>query len=62
VTLDGSLAEEGIEPAFRFAECRVVGEEELRSPDEMDEIRRLRSELTELTPPEAAAAVRERLG
>ena len=62
VTLDASLAEEGIEPALKFAECRVIGEEQLRSEDEMDEIRRLRNELAELTPPEAAALVRERLG
>jgi transcription termination factor Rho len=61
LTLDSSLAEEGIQPALKFAECRVVGEEDLRSEDEMDEIRRLRNELAELTPPEAAARVRDRL-
>ncbi len=61
VTLDGSLAEEGIQPALKFAECRVVGEENLRSVDELEEIRQFRSELAELTPPEAAAAVRKRL-
>jgi transcription termination factor Rho len=61
VTLDGSLAEEGIQPALRFAECRIVGEEALRTDDELEDIRRLRSELAELTPPEAAARVRERL-
>jgi transcription termination factor Rho len=61
VTLDGSLAEEGIQPALKFGECRVVGEENLRSADELEEIRRFRSELKELTPPEAAAAVRKRL-
>lgn len=62
VTLDVSLAEEGIQPALKFAECRIVGEEELRTEAELDDIRRLRSELAELTPPEAAARVRERLG
>ena len=40
---------------MKFAECRVIGEEQIRSEDEMDEIRRLRNELAELTPPEAAA-------
>jgi transcription termination factor Rho len=61
VTLDASLAEEGIEPALRFSETRAVGEDSLRSFDEMDEIRRLRNELAEATPPEAAARIRERL-
>jgi transcription termination factor Rho len=62
VTLDASLAAEGIEPALRFAECRAVGEDELRSDEERDDIRRLRSEIAQATPPEAAALVRERLG
>jgi transcription termination factor Rho len=62
VTLDASLAEEGIEPALKFAECRAVGEETLRSFDEMTDIRRLRNELSEATPPEAAARIREVLG
>jgi len=62
VTLDGSLAEEGIQPALKFAECRVVGEEKLRTEEELADIRRLRNELAELSPPEAAARVRERLG
>jgi len=62
VTLEASLAEERIEPALRFADCRAVGEDELRSEQEQDEIRRLRSEIAQATPPEAAALVRERLG
>jgi transcription termination factor Rho len=62
VTLDASLAEEGIEPAIRIADSRAVGEEALRSEEEMEDIRRLRSELANATPPEAAAALRERLG
>jgi transcription termination factor Rho len=62
VTLDASLAEEGIEPAIRIADSRAVGEEALRSVEEMEDIRRLRGELANATPPEAAAALRERLG
>jgi transcription termination factor Rho len=62
VTLDPSLAEQGIEPAIKVADSRAVGEESLRSEEEMEEIRRLRSELANATPPEAAAALRERLG
>ena len=62
VTLDGSLAEHGIEPALKFAGCHAVGEEALRSAAELDEVRRLRGELAGMTPPEAAARVREFLG
>lgn len=61
VTLDPSLAEEGIVPALRFAECRAVGEENLLSEQERDGLRHLRTKLADLVPPEAAKFLRELL-
>ena len=61
VTLDPSLAEEGIVPALRFGECRIVGEEHLLSEEECDGLRHLRVKLAELVPPEAATFIRELL-
>lgn len=59
--LDGELASKGIVPALLLAECRVSGEEELRSPEEMHAIRDLRAELDELTPEDAALALADRI-
>ncbi len=61
VTLDVSLASEGISPALRFSECRAVGEEKILSEDELDGLRHLRSNIAELVAPEAAAFVRRQL-
>jgi len=61
VTLDETLASEGITPALRFGECRAVGDDKILSDEEMDGLRHLRSSLSELVPPEAATLVREKL-
>jgi len=61
VTLDPSLASEGISPALRFTECRAVGDDRILSEEEMDGLRHLRSHLAELVPPEAAGFIRRQL-
>lgn len=61
ITLDATLAAEGIIPAIRFAECRAVGEDVLLSHVEVDGLRRLRTSLAAMLPPAAAALIRERL-
>jgi len=61
VSLDPELAVAGIFPALRAAECRVSNEEDIREPDELDAIRRLRSLLADLDPAEAARFLRERI-
>ena len=42
-------------------ECRISNEEELREPDELEAVRRLRASSPSSTPPEAAALLRERI-
>jgi transcription termination factor Rho len=61
ITLDASLAAEAITPALIFGECRAVGDDKILSEDEMDGLRRLRVNLSELVPPEAAGLIREQL-
>jgi transcription termination factor Rho len=61
VRLDPELAAAGVYPALRAADCRVSGEEELREPDELDAVRRLRASLAEIEPAEAASMLRERI-
>jgi transcription termination factor Rho len=48
-------------PAIRAGETRVSNEDEIRDPDELAAIRRLRSLLGDLDPAEAAALLRERI-
>jgi transcription termination factor Rho len=48
-------------PALRAAECRISNEEEVRRPDELAAVRRLRSLLADLAPVEAAGLLRERI-
>jgi transcription termination factor Rho len=55
--LDAGLAAKGIVPALVASECRASGEEELREPEELEKIRRLRVELSEMEPEEAAGAL-----
>ena len=43
------------------AECRVSNEEELRTPPELEGVRRLRAELADLKPADAASLLRERI-
>jgi transcription termination factor Rho len=59
--LDAGLASDGIVPSLLIAECRVSGEEELRSPEELEAVRALRSELSEMDPADAAKALGERI-
>lgn len=61
VTLDPDLAAAGVFPALRPGECRVSNEDELRPPEELAAVRRLRSLLADLAPVEAAALLRERI-
>jgi transcription termination factor Rho len=61
IRLDPELAATGVYPAIRPAELRTSGEEELREPDELDAVHRLRAELCGMEPENAAAALRERL-
>jgi transcription termination factor Rho len=61
VTLDPDLAAAGVHPALSVGECRVSNEEQLRTPEELEAVRRLRSLLGDLGPREAAALLRERI-
>ena len=51
----------GSSPRCWSAESRVSGEEELRSPEELEAARALRSELAEMDPADAARALGERI-
>ncbi|MGI8461507.1 MAG: Rho termination factor N-terminal domain-containing protein [Solirubrobacterales bacterium] len=59
IALDPELAAEGVVPAIDAARSRVSGEEDLRQGDELDAGRRLRSELADLDPRDAATKLRE---
>ncbi len=59
--LDAGLAAKGIVPALVITECRASGEDELRDPDEMEKVRRLRAELAEMDPDEAAQALSDQI-
>lgn len=61
IRLDPELAAAGVVPALSAAECRVSNEEELREPEELAAVRRLRSLLADLSPLEAANLLRERI-
>ena len=61
ITLDPDLAAAGIFPALRPGECRVSGEEALRSAEELEAARALRSQLSGLEAIEAARVLRERI-
>lgn len=59
--LDAGLAAKGIVPALVVADSRASGEDELRDPEEMDRIRRLREELSGMDPEEAARALSDQI-
>jgi transcription termination factor Rho len=61
VTLDASLAADGVQPALVARECRVTSEDQLREPDELAAVRKLRAELEDKEPTEAAQLLRERI-
>jgi transcription termination factor Rho len=59
--LDAGLAAKGIVPALVPADCRVSGEENLRDPEELEQARRLRAELSELDTEAAAQALSDQI-
>ena len=59
--LDAGLAAKGIVPALVVADSRASGEDELRDPEEMDKIRRLREELSGMDPEEASRALSDQI-
>ena len=61
VRLDPELAAAGAYPALSVGDTRASGEEELREPQELEAVRRLRSELAGKEPAEAANALREHI-
>ena len=61
ISLDPALAADGITPALRFGDCRVVGEEAILPPGELEGLRHLRSSLARLEGPLAAEFVRRQL-
>jgi transcription termination factor Rho len=59
--LDADLAAKGIVPALVVADSRASGEDQLREPEEMEKVRRLREELASMEPDEAARALSEQI-
>jgi transcription termination factor Rho len=59
--LDAGLAAKGIVPALVPADSRASGEDELRDPDELEKVRRLRAELAEMEPEQAAQALSDQI-
>ena len=59
--LDADLAAKGIVPALVAADTRASGEDQLRDPEELEKVRRLRAELAEMDPEEAARALAEQI-
>jgi len=61
IALDPDLAAAGVFPALRIADSRISNEDALREAHELEAIRKLRAELADLDPPEAANVLRERI-
>jgi transcription termination factor Rho len=59
--LDVGLAAKGIFPSLVPQDSRASGEEELRDPDELEKVRRLREELSGMDPEEAARALADQI-
>jgi transcription termination factor Rho len=59
--LDAGLAAKGIVPALVVADSRASGEDELREPEELEKVRRLREELAEMDADQAARALSEQI-
>jgi transcription termination factor Rho len=62
VKLDAGLAAMRVTPAINIAGCFVVGEESILDEDQMEALRRLRSELGSLEPATAAARLADLIG
>jgi transcription termination factor Rho len=59
--LDARLAAKGIVPALLPADSRATGEEQLRDEEELEKVRRLREELGEMDPEQAARSLAEQI-
>ena len=59
--LDEELASRGIVPSLLIGECRITGEDKLRSPEEIEAARALREELSDMDPAGAARELGERI-
>jgi transcription termination factor Rho len=59
--LDAGLAAKGIFPPLVPQESRASGEDQLREPDELEHVRRLRAELAEMEPEDAARALADQI-
>lgn len=59
--LDANLAARGIVPALVIADSRASGEDELREPEELEKVRRLREELGGMDPEQAARSLAEQI-
>ncbi len=59
--LDAGLAAKGVVPALVAADCRASGEDALRDPEELEKVRRLRAELAEMDPEQAARSLADRI-
>jgi transcription termination factor Rho len=59
--LDARLAARGIVPALLPADSRATGEEQLRDEEEVEKVRRLREELGEMDPEQAARSLAEQI-
>ena len=58
---DADLAAKGVFPSLVPQDTRATGEEELRDPEELEKVRRLRAELAEMEPEEAARRLGEQI-
>jgi transcription termination factor Rho len=61
IRLDAGLAAKGIFPPIVPQESRASGEDQLRDEEELEKVRRLRAELAEMEPEEAARALGEQI-
>jgi transcription termination factor Rho len=59
IRLDSDLAAKGITPALDVRSCAISGQESVLTASEVDAVRRLRMELTEMDPAPAAARLVE---
>jgi transcription termination factor Rho len=59
--LDADLAAKGVSPPLVPQDTRASGEEQLRDAEELEKVRRLRAELGEMEPEEAARALAEQI-
>lgn len=59
IRLDADLAAAGVSPALDVRSCAISGQEAVLTASEVDAVRRLRAELTEMDPAAAAARIVE---